>query len=248
MKKVFAFIFSMTVLNVYVDAQTKEIDPAATEMWTPVPKIITAGKSAADAPSDAVQLFFAKKDSANWVSKNGKPFAWSVDDNSFMVKPGTGDIQSKQSFGDCQLHLEWKEPIVVKGQGQGRGNSGIFFMGRYELQVLDSYNNVTYSNGQTGSIYKQHIPLVNVCKAPGEWQTYDVIFTAPRFGKDSMLKSPARITVLQNGVLVQNNTQIWGPTEYRGIPKYIKHAEKEPFILQDHGDLVTYRNIWVREL
>lgn len=248
MKKVFAFIFSMTVLNVYVDAQTKEFDPAATEIWSPVPKVITAGKSAADAPSDAIVLYNSKNDTANWTGMNNKPFGWKAEEALFTVAPATGNIHTKKSFGDCQFHLEWKEPVVVKGQGQGRGNSGIFFMGRYELQVLDCYNNTTYSNGQTGSIYKQHIPLVNVCRAPGEWQSYDVIFTAPRFSNDSMLKSPARITVFQNGVLVQNNIELWGPTEYRGIPKYKKHGDKEPLELQDHGDLVSYRNIWIREL
>ncbi|MBP6023413.1 3-keto-disaccharide hydrolase [Ferruginibacter sp.] len=248
MKKIFAFIFLMIILSVYVGAQTKEIDPAATEIWNPVPKVITAGKSAADAPSDAIVLYSSKKDTANWTGMSSKLFGWQAEETLFTVAPSTGNIHTKKSFGDCQLHLEWKEPIVVKSEGQGRGNSGIFFMGRYELQVLDSYNNTTYSNGQTGSIYKQHIPLVNVCRAPGEWQTYDVIFTAPRFGNDSMLKSPARITVFQNGVLVQNNTEIWGPTTYRGIPKYVKHGDKEPLELQDHGDLVSYRNIWIREL
>lgn len=248
MKKKFIFIFSLILSNLFVNAQTKEFDPAATEIWNPVPKVITAGKSAADAPSDAVVLYNSKKDTSNWTGLTTKVFGWKAEDGLFTVTPKTGDIITKQSFGDCQLHLEWKEPIVVKGEGQGRGNSGIFFMGRYELQVLDCYNNSTYSNGQTGSIYKQHIPLVNVCKAPGEWQTYDVIFTAPRFYNDSMVKSPARITVFQNGVLVQNNIEIWGPTSYRGIPKYIKHAEREPLELQDHGDLVSYRNIWIREL
>jgi hypothetical protein len=164
------------------------------------------------------------------------------------VAGGTGNIKSKQGFGDCQLHIEWRTPAIVKGEGQGRGNSGIFFMGLYELQVLDNYNNVTYSNGQAGSIYKQRMPLVNASRKPGEWQTYDVVFTAPRFNEDGTVKAAARITVLHNGVLVQNNIEIWGATEYIGTPGYTKHADKLPFILQDHGDAVSYRNIWVREL
>jgi hypothetical protein len=146
------------------------------------------------------------------------------------------------------LHIEWRTPSEIVGEGQGRGNSGIFFMRRYELQVLDSYNNVTYSNGQAGSIYKQHIPLVNVSKKPGEWQTYDVVFTAPRFNSDSSLKSPARITVFHNGVLIQNNVEIKGGTEYIGDPVYRKHEEKLGIQLQDHGNPTAFRNIWIREL
>jgi hypothetical protein len=159
-----------------------------------------------------------------------------------------GDIRTKRGFGDCQLHIEWRTPAEVKGEGQGRGNSGVFLMGRYELQVLDSYNNSTYVNGQAGSMYKQYIPLVNVCRPPGEWQSYDVIFTAPQFNADSSLKSPARVTVLQNGVLVQNNVTLWGNTVNEGIPQYIMHPGKLPLVLQDHGDPVSYRNIWIREL
>jgi hypothetical protein len=168
----------------------------------PVPKIVTPGKSAADAPSDAIVLFKNKKDGDNWVNKDGGAFGWNADDSSFTVKASAGEIRTKQSFGDCQLHIEWRTPAQVKGDGQGRGNSGIFFLSKYELQVLDSYNNTTYSNGQAGSIYKQRIPNVNVCRPPGEWQTYDVLFTAPQFYPDSSIKSPARITVFQNGVLV----------------------------------------------
>lgn len=165
-----------------------------------------------------------------------------------VVVGGTGNIQTKQGFGDCQLHIEWRTPAEVKGEGQMRGNSGIFFMGLYELQVLDNYNNRTYSNGQAGSIYKQRIPLVNACRPPGEWQTYDVIFTAPRFNGDGTVKSAARITVLHNGVLVQNDVEIWGPSEYIGIAKYKTHADKLPIELQDHGNPTSYRNIWIREL
>ena len=164
------------------------------------------------------------------------------------VTPGSGEITTKESFGDCQLHIEWRAPSVVKGEGQGRGNSGIFLMSQYELQILDNYNNKTYSNGQAASIYKQLIPLANACRPPGEWQTYDVIFTAPTFNEHGILKTPARITVLHNGVLVQNNATIWGGTQYIGIASYDAHADKLPIILQDHGDLVSFRNIWIRNL
>lgn len=222
-------------------------DPKITEVWKPVPKVIQPGKTAADAPSDAIILFKQKKDTANWIGKDGKPFRWTVED-SFFTAASAGDIRTKQGFGDCQLHIEWRTPAVVKGEGQGRGNSGVFLMSRYELQVLDSYNNTTYSNGQAGSIYKQRIPLVNASRPPGEWQTYDILFTAPRFNEDGTVKSAARITVFHNGVLIQNNVEIWGNTEYIGVAKYEKHGDKEPLILQDHGNPVSFRNIWIREL
>jgi hypothetical protein len=223
-------------------------DPKLTEIWNPIPKVVTPGRQSYLPPSDATILFQSGKDSANWTAANGKPFGWKSSDSFMTVAPSAGDIKTKQNFGDCQLHIEWRTPAVVKGAGQGRGNSGIFLMGRYELQVLDSYNNTTYSNGQAGSIYKQHIPMVNACRAPGEWQSYDIIFTAPVFYEDSLLKSPARMTVFHNGVLIQNNVELWGPMQFIGVPKYIKHAAKEPLVLQDHGDLVSYRNIWIRDL
>ncbi len=165
-----------------------------------------------------------------------------------MVKAGSGGILTKRGFGDCQLHVEFRTPAVIKGEGQGRGNSGIYFMSRYELQILDNHINKTYVNGQAGSIYKQLPPLVNACRPAGEWQTYDIIFTAPRFYEDGRLKTQATITVLHNGVLVQNNKTLWGSTEYIGSPVYKKHGEKEPIFLQDHGNPTAFRNIWIREL
>lgn len=222
-------------------------DPKTTEVWTPEPTKVTPGKINSDAPSDAIVLFNGVS-AAGWQHKNGDEAKWTVADNAITVKAGTGDIQTKQKFGDCQLHIEWRSPAEVKGEGQGRGNSGIFLMGRYELQVLDSYESKTYANGQAASIYKQHIPLVNACKAPGEWQVYDIIFTAPRFGENGRVIEPARITVLHNGVLVQNNATIWGGTQYIGSPYYEKHDAKEPLALQDHSNPVSYRNIWIREL
>lgn len=221
--------------------------PQATEVWTPVPVVVSPGASPQSPPSDAIVLFDGK-DLYGWTNKKMEPAQWTVSDGMMTVAKGKGDIQTKQGFGSCQLHVEWRTPAEVSGSGQNRGNSGIFLMGRYEVQVLDNYNNRTYSNGQAGSIYKQHIPLVNACKPPGEWQTYDIIFTAPKFGEDGSLVAAARVTVIQNGVLVQHNVELKGETVYIGQPKYTKHGEKEPLILQDHNCLVSYRNIWVREL
>ncbi len=222
-------------------------DPTLTEIWQPEPRVVTPGKLAAGAPSDAI-ILLGDKDLSEWKGKDGKQPVWKWEDKVLTVSRGAGSITTRRSFGDCQLHIEWRTPAEVKGQGQGRGNSGIFLMGLYELQVLDSYDNRTYSNGQAASIYKQIPPLVNASRKPGEWQSYDIIFTAPRFNKDSSLQSQARITVLHNGVLVQNNAAIWGATQYIGIATNTWHREKEPIVLQDHGDAVSFRNIWIREL
>lgn len=247
MKRVFILLAGF-VLHLPAFSQQHQGDPKLTEIWNPVPRVITPGKSSTDASSDAIVLFNGKKDSVNWINKDGKPFDWKTDDNYLTVVPFSGDLRTKQSFGDCQLHIEWRTPVIVKDSGQGRGNSGIFLMSRYELQVLDSYNNPTYSNGQAGSIYKQHMPMVNVCRPPGEWQTYDIVFIAPQFYQDSSLKSAARMTVFQNGILVQNNVELWGPMQFIGVLKYEKHGAKEPLLLQDHHNLVSFRNIWIREL
>ena len=237
----------LMLAGIQPDAQQRG-DPKLTEIWSPVPRVVTPGKSAAGAPSDAILLFNTQKDTSNWAGTDGKPFSWKADKDFFTVVPFSGDLHTRQAFGDCQLHVEWRTPAEVKDSGQGRGNSGIFLMSRYELQVMDSYNNLTYSNGQAGSIYKQHMPLANVCRPPGEWQSYDIIFTAPHFNPDSTVKSAARITVFQNGVLVQNNVELWGPTQFIGVPKYVPHGDKEPLLLQDHHNFVSYRNIWIREL
>ena len=248
MKKIFCFVLVVSILSVSMKAQVREGgDPKLSEVWQPEPRVITPGKTSADAPSDAIVLFDGKNLS-QWEDSAGRDAKWKVQDGYVEVVPRAGIIKTRRAFGDCQLHIEWRTPDTVRGDGQGRGNSGIFFMGLYELQVLDNFHNRTYSNGQAGSIYKQSMPLVNVCRPPGEWQSYDVIFTAPRFNTDSTLKSPARITVFQNGVLVQNNFSLWGGTEYIGIPVYKMHAEKLPLALQDHGNPVRYRNIWIREL
>lgn len=222
-------------------------DPKLSEYWDPEPVKVTPGKTNSDAPSDAIILFDGK-DFSKWKAQNGNAVKWTIADGAMTVAKGTGMITSTEAFGDCQLHIEWRAPAEVKGTGQGRGNSGIFLMGKYELQVLDSYNNRTYANGQAGSIYKQLPPLANANREPGTWQTYDVIFTAPRFSEAGIMKTPARITVIHNGVVVQNNSTLWGPTEYIGAPVYVKHGEQEPISLQDHGDAVSFRNIWVRRL
>lgn len=251
MKRIVLFaILSTTVstgLFAQLQAQHNEGDPSLTEVWSPEPRIITPGKTNADAPSDAIVLFDGK-DLSMWEDARHGAAKWKVEGGIMTVESGKGVIMTKKGFGDCQLHIEWRTPSVVRGDGQGRGNSGIFLMGRYELQVLDSYKNRTYSNGQAGSIYKQLIPLGNASRPPGEWQSYDVIFIAPRFNADSTVKSAARVTVIHNGVLVQNNATIAGATQYRGIASYEMHGEKEPLLLQDHGDPVSFRNIWIREL
>jgi hypothetical protein len=198
-------------------------------------------------PSDAIVLFDGK-DLSKWVNDTKGPADWLVQDGVVTVH-GTNQMFSKQPFGDCQLHVEWAAPTPPTGKGQGRGNSGIFFQSRYELQVLDSYENETYFNGQAGSIYKQIPPLVNACRKPGEWQTYDIVFHAPRFAPDGKLLSPARITLLHNGVLVLDNAEIKGTTHFEKKPtRYVKHNLKEPLRLQNHHNAVRFRNIWIREL
>lgn len=235
---------------------TGEQRAARTELWEPVPKVVTPGKTSSDAPSDAIVLFDGKNLN-EWKSvKDGGEAKWTVADGAVTVKKGTGNIQTKRTFTDYQLHIEWKIPENITGSGQARGNSGVFLASTgagddgYELQVLDCYNNKTYVNGQTASIYKQYIPLANACKKPGEWQTYDIIWTAPRFNSDGTLKTPAYVTAFHNGVLVQNNVAIKGVTKYIGAPEYKAHGPSS-IKLQDHGDpseAISFRNIWVREL
>lgn len=221
-------------------------DPVATEVWEPVPRVVTS-PSDKFVPSDAVVLFDGKDLSAWKSTKTSEKANWKIKDDAMTVKPGTGDIETKHSFGSIQLHIEWRTPKKVKSEGQGRGNSGVFFQKRYEVQVLDNYENKTYPNGQAGSIYKQYMPLVNACRAPGEWQSYDIIFMAPEFNADGIRVRPGYLTVFHNGVLIQNHVEVQGTTEYIGLPKNIAHGDA-PIMLQDHGNLVSYRNIWVREL
>jgi hypothetical protein len=211
------------------------------------PKIIDSG-DAARAPSDAIVLFDGK-DLSSWVSVNGGgPAKWEVKEGAMVVVRGTGAIKTKQEFDDVQLHVEWATPAEVVSEGQGRGNSGVFLQGRYEVQVLDSFNNKTYFYGQAGAIYKQYPPLVNACRKPGEWQTYDIIYHAPIFGDDGRVKKKATITVLHNGVLIQDHSEVFGTTTHENVfPSYARHG-KGPIILQDHGNPVRFRNVWLREL
>lgn len=236
-------LFIVLIMVQFLTAQTS--DPKDTEVWDPEPRIVTPGKTN-EAPSDAIVIFDGTNLDA-FTDLSGNPASWTVADGAMTVKPGTGDIQTRQYFGDIQLHMEWRSPAVVKSEGQGRGNSGIFLQSRYEVQILDSYKNRTYSNGQAGAIYKQHMPLVNASVAPGTWEVYDIIYRAPRFNKDGIKISSAYVTVIHNGVVIQNHAEILGTTEYIGMPKNQAHG-KAPLKLQDHSNLVSYRNIWVREL
>lgn len=220
-------------------------DPRQTEVYADVP-VIRPGTNS-QAPSDAIVLFDGK-DMSEWTSDKNNAAGWDVKNGIMTVVKGSGSVFTKRAFADCQMHIEWRSPEKVEGDGQDRGNSGIWLQGRYEIQILDSYNNPTYSNGQAGSIYKQHIPMVNASLKPGEWQTYDIIYTAPRFNADSSLKVPAYVTVMHNGVVVQNYIEIQGTTTYIGQAHYQKHAFKCPLMLQNHACGVSYRNIWIREL
>jgi Domain of Unknown Function (DUF1080) len=222
------------------------------DMDRPVPVAIDPGTAstndaAGKPPSDAVVLFDGKS-LDKWESGKGGPAKWNVANGYFEVVKGTGEIQTKQGFGDCQLHVEWAAPSPAVGEGQDRGNSGVFLMGFYEIQVLDSYNNRTYADGQASAVYGQSPPLVNASRAPGLWQTYDIIFHAPRFGADGAVTRPAHVTVLHNGVLTQDNFELSGPTANQRRPPYTAHADKLPIHLQDHGHPVRYRHIWIREL
>ena len=234
-------VFFVGICQVYA----QRMKPEETEIWEPEPPVVTPGVGTAP-PSDAIVLFDGTN-LDNWENMKGEAAGWEVSDGAMTVVAGAGGIRSKVVYGDCQLHIEWRTPAEVKGKSQGRGNSGVFLQGIYEVQVLDSYDNRTYSNGQAASIYKQSMPLVNACKAPGEWQTYDIIYRAPIFDEEGKLASPAYITVIHNGIVVQNHFQIKGDTPYIGLPKYEAHGEG-PLMLQDHGNPVSYRNIWLRKL
>lgn len=216
----------------------------------PVPPVVTPGPTFSDhakAPSDATVLFDGT-DLSQWAGEHGDA-PWKVQDGYMEVVPKSGFIHTRQDFGDFQLHLEWAEPTHITGNSQDRGNSGVFLHGLYEIQVLDAYNNPTYPDGQTAAIYGQTPPMVNADRKPGEWQTYDIIFEGPRFDGDHKLSSPARVTVIQNGCVVQNHQEILGPTGHRILAKYTgTEPERGPIALQDHGNRVRYRNIWIREI
>ena len=239
-----------------------------TEVWEPVPPKVVPGIWSLP-PSDAIVLF-GGENLAAWhkpkydygvdmeqveqiiraktKSTDFTEAEWEVKDGAMIVRPGGGALETKRAFGDVQLHLEWLSPADPGKEGQAYSNSGVFLMGLYEVQVLNSYANETYPNGQAGAVYKQHIPLVNASRPPGEWQSYDIVFKAPRFDFDGSLLSPAFLTVFHNGVLIQNHAELKGPAIYIGEPHYTPHPEKMPLLLQDHGDKVRFRNIWIREL
>ncbi|MDR1222407.1 MAG: DUF1080 domain-containing protein [Tannerella sp.] len=255
LKSVTVFVLSFTCLSSFAQKtypEPEKMRPGMSEFWLPQPDVITPGDIKTNsAPSDAIVLFDGKDLSA-WESAGSKGAAgWTVNsDGTFTVDKKHGDIRTKQEFENFQLHIEWCVPVDIAGESQARGNSGIFLQGKYELQVLDSYQNETYSNGQAGSIYKQSRPLVNSMRKPGEWNVYDVIYTAPVFKEDGTYRVPPTVTVIHNGIVVQNHTAIVGTTEYIGFPRVEKHGPG-PLILQSHGDPskpVSFRNIWIREL
>ena len=233
-KLVYVCLLACMSVSLYAQAPKKEYAE---------PRVITPG-TGTSAPSDAIILFDGK-DFSQWESVKGGDVKWNLSNGIMSVIKGTGGIQTKQSFGDCQLHIEWRSPENAEFDGQNRGNSGIFFQKQYEIQVLDSYNNKTYFDGQAGSVYTQSPPLVNACRKPGEWQVYDIVYMSPRFNSDGKVEIPARVTVFHNGVLIQNNFVIEGTTYNKS--GYKAHY-KMPLELQDHGTSVSYRNIWIREL
>jgi hypothetical protein len=251
-----AFLAGAFLTTAVVAQQGAKPSPKDTEVWEPEPPIVTPGKTDADPPSDAIVLFDGTS-LDEWENvKDGSPAGWKVHDGVMTVHKPAGNIQTKRTFSNYQLHLEWRIPPDITGKDQARGNSGVFLAstgtgdGGYELQILDSYQNRTYSNGQAGAVYKQAMPLVNAMRKPGEWQTYDIVWTAPTFNEDGSLKSPARITAFHNGVLIQNNFELEGETRYIGKPTYTAHGPT-PIKLQAHGDPsepISFRNIWVREL
>jgi hypothetical protein len=254
--------------SLYPRASTAEMNPRAKPgapsavaqtipkiEWTihdlnrPLPTVLDPGPAgpSVPAPPGAIVLFDGK-DLSQWTDEKENAARWKVENGYMEVAAGTGSIQTKQGFGDCQLHVEWASPAEVKGEGQERGNSGVFLMSTYEVQVLDGYDNKTYADGMTAAIYGQYPPMFNVCRKPGEWQTYDIVFHAPRFDKDKKLLTPAWMTVIHNGIVVQSYAVLTGPTAHKARPPYVAHADKLPVGLQDHGCPVRYRNIWIREL
>jgi hypothetical protein len=214
----------------------------------PHPRTVDPGAPTTQSPPSDATVLFDGSDLDGWESDDGGAPAWTVGDEGYVeVDPGSGDIRTEERFGDCQLHLEWRAPAEVEGESQGRGNSGVFLMDRYEIQVLDGYENPTYADGHAGAVYGQTPPLVNACREPGEWQSYDVAWTAPRF-ESGATTQPAQVTVLHNGVVVQNGTELHGPTTHRDVSDYEPHPPEGPLRLQDHGDRVRFRNVWVRSL
>jgi hypothetical protein len=261
MNKPRALLFSLIAAAAMCQAQNNDLGYTDTPMLPglpyhvhdparPHPRVVTPAAQVGGAPSDAIVLFDGN-DLSQWVSAKagsaGQPAAWKVENGYFEVVKGAGQIATKQKFGDVQLHIEWASPAMVSGNSQGRGNSGVFLQGRYEIQVLDSYQNPTYADGQASAIYGQWPPLVNAARKPGEWQAYDIVFEAPRFDGTKLVKQ-AFVTVFHNGVLTQNHHEIMGPTMHRELAKYVPQPAEDSLELQDHGNPVHYRNIWIRRL
>ncbi len=228
---------------------------AAQEQWPvhdpdrPLPTVVAPGPAGPPVPppADAIVLFDGR-DLGRWTDAKGQPARWKVENGYMEVVPKTGGIRTVDGYGDCQLHVEWMAPSPAKGTGQDRGNSGVFLMDTYEVQVLDCYGNKTYADGTAAAIYGQFPPAVNACRPPGEWQTYDIVFHRPRFASDGALASPARMTVFHNGILVHDGAVLTGPTAHKARPPYKAHAVRLPVSLQDHDHPVRFRNIWLREL
>jgi hypothetical protein len=241
---VMAVLSSAIVLVAAAQQQWQIHDPSR-----PLPPVVNPGPAGPpiQPPSDAVILFDGR-DLSQWTDAKGQPAKWKVEDGYAEVVDKTGNISTIKGFGDCQLHVEWRAPVPAVGEGQDRGNSGVFLMDTYEVQVLDCYNNKTYADGMTAAVYGQYPPLVNACRPPGEWQTYDIVFHRPRFDRERKLLKPARMTVFHNGLLVQDDVELSGPTAHGARPPYKAHPDKMPLSLQDHGHPVRYRNIWIRGL
>jgi len=256
----FLLVFAAQIYAQEVDLEALAKQSVKTEVYEPIPPVVTPGETPCEAPSDAIILFDGKNLNA-WSSEDpSKPAGWNIEDGIMTVNKAAGGITTRDKFIDYQLHLEYRIPENITGEGQARGNSGVFlaYLGKkdgifeigYEIQILDNYNNATYVNGQAGSVYKQVIPLANACRKPGEWQYYDIIWKAPRFNEDGTLSSPAYVSVIHNGVLVQNHAELRGQTVWVGEPSYSKHGAA-PILLQAHGDPsepISYRNIWLRPL
>ncbi|MFK7769875.1 MAG: DUF1080 domain-containing protein [Mariniblastus sp.] len=250
------FALSIAILFVSINSVSAQLATGwkAHDLQRPQAKLVTPADKVGGAPSDAIVLFSEGGDLSKWRAASGGEAKWKIVDGAMESVPRSGFIVSKEEFGDCQVHVEFASPKTVKGNGQGRGNSGVFLMGEFEVQVLDSFENKTYVDGSAGSIYGQHPPLVNASRGPGEWQSYDIIFRRPRFNEAGELTSAARITVLHNGVLIQNNSEAFGPTnwirhkEYKTMLRKGKARTKGPLSFQDHGNPVRYRNVWVRPL
>ena len=246
-KAVFGMLFTSAALCMFAQAPgTQEWAPESTEWYKPEVPVVEPGRAPGQPPSDAIVLFDGK-DLSQWVSDKGEDAKWKVSNGEMTIVPGSGAIRTKDYFGDCQLHVEFKSPLAEKYHGQNRGNSGVFLQSKYEVQVLDGDNNPTYVNGMVGSIYKQSAPSANAYTKNGEWQVYDIYWKSPVFGTGGVLEAPAMITVVLNGVVVQNHFTVKGNTEWIGLPEYRAHG-RLPLVLQDHGTAVAFRNIWIRNL